>query len=215
MVANSFWVTAGRVTKRATWRRAARSPRFAKVISRSASRRVSLALATVVSMRSYWNSAVARLRSTARRCECVRLSLRWSLRWRISALHPGRRLVLEVAAHVHAEAEVHLAQDVLDLLERLAPEIAVLEHLGLALLHQVADGLDLRRAQAVARAHAQLQLLDALLELLAHPHDVLVHLLGDLLLDRLLEVDEEREVVPQDLRRPRHRVGGQDAAVGP
>src|SRR6266487_1035630 len=67
-----------------------------------------------------------------------------------------------VAADVHAEVQAHLAQDVLDLLQGLAAEVAVLEHLRLALLDQIADGLDLGGAQAVARAHRELQLLDAL-----------------------------------------------------
>jgi hypothetical protein len=39
-----------------------------------------LGLLDVVSMRSYSNSAVTRLRSSARRWDGVRLSLRWSLR---------------------------------------------------------------------------------------------------------------------------------------
>src|SRR5688572_14480853 len=143
-------------------------------MSRSASRRDSLALATVVSIRSYWNNAVTRLRSSARRCADVRLSLRWSLRCRMSALplgaaaasgsgvEPDRSLALVVRRDVHPEGQAHLAQNVLDLLERLAAEVAVLEHFAFALLHQVADVLDLGGAQAVARTHRQLQLLDAL-----------------------------------------------------
>src|SRR5512143_1055306 len=134
---------------------------------RSARRRVSFAFATVVSMRSYWNSAVTWLRSSACRFSRLRPSLRWSLRCLLafllaprrsrgsggsicaSDLGAGRGLVLVVGAHVHAEVEAHLGEDVLDLLERLAAEVAELEHLGLALLHQLADGLDLRGAQAV------------------------------------------------------------------
>src|SRR5436309_8542990 len=216
MVSNSLAATARRTTKRATWRRAARSPRLANVIMRSASRRVSLALARVVSIRSCWNSEVVRLRSSERRWAAVRLSLRWSLRCRIGlAFYPDGALVLEVPAHVHAERQAHLAQDVLDLLQRLAAEVAELEHLRLALLDQIADGLDLGGAEAVARAHRELQLLDALVEQPAHPHDLLVDLLLHLLLDRLLEVDEEVEMVAQDLGRHRHGVGRQDAAVGP
>src|SRR5438552_1908726 len=117
--------------------------------------------------------------------------------WSVFRAH--QRLRLHVAAHVHAEVEAHLAQDVLDLLERLPPEIAVLEHLRLALLDQVADGLDLGGAQTVARAHRQLQFVHALVEQLADAHDLLVDLLLDLLLDRLLEMDEHAEVVAQDL----------------
>src|SRR5262249_9740385 len=157
----------------ATWRRAARSPCLPNVIIRSASRRVSLAFATVVSMRSYWNSAVTRLRSSACRCSRLRPSLRWSLRCLMSDLGPRGRLRLVVRAHVHAEVQAHLGEDVLDLLERLAAEVAELEHLRFALLHELADRLDLGGAQAVARAHGQLQLLDALVEQLALADDVL------------------------------------------
>src|SRR5437867_3679315 len=190
IVANSLRTTSGRVTKRATCLRAPKSPRLAKVIMRSARRRVSLALATVVSIRSYWNSAVTRFRSSARRWEAVRLSFRWSLRCRMFAVpfagappslgafacavsggvlgclrvEPDRGLALVVLVDLHTERQSHLAQDVLDLLERLATEVAVLQHLRLALLDQVPDRLDLGRAQAVARAHRQLQLLDALVE---------------------------------------------------
>src|SRR5689334_16208805 len=193
MVANSFETTSGFITKRATWRRAARSPCLPNVIMRSARRRVSFAFATVVSMRSYWNSAVTRLRSSACRCSALRPSRRWSLRCLMGFLFatrrgplappgasgsldlgPGRGLVLVVRAHVHAEVEAHLGEDVLDLLERLAAEVAELEHLGLALLHQLADGLDLGGAQAVAGAHRQLQLLHALVELAADADLVLV-----------------------------------------
>src|SRR2546428_8997853 len=194
---------------------------------RSARRRASLAFATVVSMRSYWNSAVTRLRSNACRCSLLRPSLRWSLRCLMRLLvlsSPGSRaaraqrgsdlgsrrgLVLEVRAHVHAEVQPHLGQDVLDLLQRLAPEVAKLEHLGLALLHQLADRLDLRGAQAVARANRQLQLLDALVELLADAHLVLVDR-GLLFLLRLpLEPHEQAEWVARDLRPLRSGVLGQ------
>src|SRR5499427_5274377 len=219
MVANSFATTSGFMTKRATWRRAATSPCLPNVIMRSARRRVSFAFATVVSMRSYWNSAVTRLRNSACRCSRLRPSLRWSLRclmgWSWLDLGARRGFVLVVGAHVHAEVESHLGEDVLDLLQRLAAEVAELEHLRLALLHQLADGLDLRGAQAVAGTHRQLQLLDALVELLADADLVLVDRRLLLLLRLLLEADQQAEVVAQDLRRHRHGVVRQDAAVRP
>src|SRR5260370_364540 len=103
MVSNSLCVTSGFMTKRETWRRAARSPRLANVIIRSGRRRDAFALASVGSMRSYWNRAVIGLRSTARRCEAVLLSLRWSLRGRMPALHADRALVLVEPTDIHAE----------------------------------------------------------------------------------------------------------------
>ena len=57
-------------------------------------------------------------------------------------------------------------QDFLDLVERLAAEVLRLQHLGLGLLHQLADGPDVRVLQAVVGADRQLELLDALVEVL-------------------------------------------------
>src|SRR5262245_25004585 len=58
------------------------------------------------------------------------------------AARRGRRTAAaEVLRDVHAEAKVHAAQDVGDLLQRLPPEVPVLEHLRFGLLHQVADRL--------------------------------------------------------------------------
>src|SRR5262245_8870770 len=206
------------------------SPRLPKVIRRSASRRASLAFATVVSIRSYWNNAVTRFRSKARRCDAVRLSFRWSLRCRMErwsspprgpeglsvlGVEPDRGLALVVRRNVHPEGEAHFAENVLDLFQRLPAEVPVLEHLALALLHQVTDVLDLGGPQAVARADGELQLLDALLQQTADAQDVFVDLLFHFLLDRLLEVDEEVEVVTKDLGGDRHGVGRQDARVRP
>ena len=61
-------------------RRACRSPRLASVISRSATRRSSLALGSVVAICSCLISAEARLESSAARWVAVRLSLRPWLR---------------------------------------------------------------------------------------------------------------------------------------
>src|SRR5262245_44241615 len=47
-----------------------------------------------------------------------------------------------VLVELHAQAEAHLHQYVLDLVERLATEVLGLQHFVLALLHELTDGLD-------------------------------------------------------------------------
>jgi hypothetical protein len=55
------------------------SPRLAIVISRSTNGRSSFARGTVVSIRSWRNSAVAWFRSIAMRCSVTRPSFRWDV----------------------------------------------------------------------------------------------------------------------------------------
>src|SRR5262245_2200713 len=55
----------------------------------------------------------------------------------------------------HAEGEAHLAQDRLDLVERLLAEVLGLEQLGLAFLHEVGDRPDVRGLEAVRRARSE------------------------------------------------------------
>src|SRR5712692_3873310 len=116
---------------------------------------------------------------------------------------------------LHAQGEPHLGEDLLDLLQRLAAEVLRLEHLRLGLLHQIADGLDVGVLQAVRRANRELQLVH-------RAEEVLVELL--LRLDRrlerggllcLVEADEDRQLLLDDLRRVGDRVGRRDAPVGP
>src|SRR5260370_10258329 len=63
----------------------------------------------------------------------------------------------------------------LDFVQRLAAEVAQSKELLLALLQQLADGLDLVRLEAVERTHREIELLDrrvhqpALLALLRRP----------------------------------------------
>src|SRR6266545_2548854 len=106
---------------------------------RSAMLRSSLALASVVSIWPCVTSDATMFEYMARRWLEVRPSLRPALRWRIalsSLLERGRaRPVVEL----HPQAEPHLGQDFLDLLQRLAAEVLGLQHLRLGLLHQLAD----------------------------------------------------------------------------
>src|SRR5260370_9285402 len=79
------------------------------------------------------------------------------------------------AAHLLRLDEALLDELFLDFVQRLAAEVAQREQLFLALLQQLADGLDLVRLEAVERTHRQIELLDrrvhqpALLALLRRP----------------------------------------------
>src|ERR1700760_2393567 len=59
---------------------------------------------------------------------------------------------------LHAELEAHLGEQLLDLFERLAAEVLGLQHLGLGLLHELADVLDVGVLQAVGGTNAELEL---------------------------------------------------------
>src|SRR4029453_16669657 len=125
------------------------SPFFASVISRSSSGLTALAFASVVWMRSWSITSRQRFMNSALRCEASRDSLPFCLRWRMA------RPTLPGAQRQPASVE-----GLLDLLDRLAPEVRDRRQLGLGLLDQVADRLDARPLEAVVRAHAQLELLD-------------------------------------------------------
>src|SRR3989441_226203 len=220
---------------RSTSRRACSrlTSRLARVMSRSANGRSSFALGRVVRIRSRSNSAVARLRRSAVRWGVMRPSFRWATRCLI--LYPCRSrrneraraaagLLLAVSlrrrpgVELHAEGGAHPAQDLLDLVQRLAAEVLGLEHLGLGLLHELPDGPDVGVLEAVVGADGKLHLVHALAELL---RPGLAVLLGDLrhrtlrLVLILLEVDEDREVVLHELGRQAHRVAGGHRPVGP
>src|SRR6185436_10261265 len=99
-------------------------------------RRSSLALASVVSIRSWVIRLAARFRSMARRLDvsrpnCLpdflcRMIVFPSLRLRLLRLPALEEL--RPVVDLHAQGEPHVGEDLLDLLERLAPEVLGLEH---------------------------------------------------------------------------------------
>ena len=92
-------------------------------------------------------------------------------------------------------------QDLLDLVEALAAEVLGLEHLAFGLLHQLANRADVRVLEAVVRPDGQLELFDALVEVLVADADA--RLIGrglGLLLGAFFEVDEDVQVVANQLR---------------
>src|SRR5574341_2397367 len=163
---DSFWM------KASARRREARSPRLPSVIIFSTKVRISLALGSVVSMRSCSRTEVTSERYSARRWLLLRPRARPALRWRMSGhplgfglglhsdfgLAPFRR---HQVFDVHAEGQAHFVEQFFDLVERLAAEVFGFEHFVFGLLHQVRDGLDVRVLEAVGRPHRQLQLVDA------------------------------------------------------
>src|SRR3954470_8272678 len=135
------------------WRRACRSPRFARVISRSTSGFTAFAFAVVVSIRSWSMSSFDRFISSALRCAESRASLCLFFWWRL-----GSEPVY--AALGGPEIQPARLQRLDDLFDRLATEVRDRVQLGLGLLEQVAHGLHARPLEAVVRPHAQLELLD-------------------------------------------------------
>jgi hypothetical protein len=97
----------------------------------------------------------------------------------------------------------------------LRPKFFGLEHFGFRLLHQLADGPDVRVLQTVVRTHGELELLDALVQVLVEHAGA--RLLG-LRVDRLtgiFEVDEDVQVIANQLGGERHGFLRGHRAVGP
>ena len=92
------------------------------------------------------------------------------------------------------EGEFVFLELLLDLGERFFAEVAVLEHLGFGLHRKVAQGGDVGVVEAVCRADAQLDLVDAGVEQLARGFAILVLGLGVLLKLESLIVDPGEDV---------------------
>src|SRR5437588_9832480 len=140
-------------------RRACSVPFLASVMSFSTNGRTALALATVVMIRSWRNSASARLRISARRWEALRPSLRPALRCRMSFIplptSPERQQeALACAAgclsllpsqrrrQFHAQLQVALFEFGLHFLQGRFAEVADLQQLLVGADHQVAHRRD-------------------------------------------------------------------------
>src|SRR5262245_15063582 len=170
---------------------------------RSPHRRSSFAFASVVRTASCSRSSVTRLRSSARRCAGERPSFFPAARCRMSAglALAGQAPAVELLARrevlqPHAEAQTHLVEDLLDLVQRLAAEVLGFEHLLLGLLDQLAEIADVGVLEAVRRAYAELEILDRPVEVfvegsLAARLTLRTHRL-------FLEVHEDAELVLQD-----------------
>ena len=92
-------------------------------------------------------------------------------------------------------------ENFLDLVQRLAAEVLGLQHFGFGLLHQLADGLDIRVLQAVVAAHRKLKLFDGAVQILVLDLGLAIVGRRRAGLDIFLEVDEDVHVVLQQLRR--------------
>src|SRR5258707_4263857 len=134
--------------------------------------------------------------------------------WRGGLARQRRPDYAAVLVELHAQAEAHLHQYILDLVERFPAEVLGLQHFVFALLHELADGLDVGVLQAVVAAHGKLQLFDGAIQVF-EPRivdDILRHL--DVL-GRLVDVDEDNHVILHQLRGQADGVLRGDGAVGP
>src|SRR5258708_17171687 len=134
--------------------------------------------------------------------------------WRGGLARQRRPDDAAVLVELHAQAEAHLHQYILDLVERFPAEVLGLQHFVFALLHELADGLDVGVLQAVVAAHGKLQLFDGAIQVF-EPRivdDILRHL--DVL-GWLVDVDDDTDVILHPLRAQPDGVLRGDGAVGP
>src|SRR2546423_10765710 len=159
MSVNSLWAISLSPMNETTWRWRWRPPFFALVITRSATGRSALALASVVTSASAAISDATRLPNMAFWCE---------------ALPPKRRPFFGVATMTAsppvlllatAQCQAALVELLQHLVERLLPEVGDGQQVLLGLQHQLADGVDLGALEAVARTLGEVQLLDRQVEI--------------------------------------------------
>src|SRR5215471_12601399 len=203
---NSLSATSSWEISRATRRRAAMSSALASVIRRSTQRRSSLALASVVVIRPCASRSEHRLRISALRALVSRL--KWRPLFRCLIALPEYRL------HGVRLDEALLDQLLLDLVQRLATEVAEAEQLVLLLGQELADRRDVVRLQTVECAHREVELLDRdLVEPVAG--GLLAARRGLVRLDVVAEPDEQLEVLREQRRRAADRLLGGHRAVRP
>src|SRR5262249_11129425 len=122
---------------------------------------------------------------------------------------------VSLVVELHSQSESHTGQNVFDFVQRLAPEILGLQHLGFALLDQITDGLDVRVLQTIVGTDRKLKLINRFVEMLVVRRDRLLHDRLGLFVNLFLEVDENRHVVFDQLRGQSDGEFRCDAAVGP
>src|SRR5215471_1240112 len=181
-------------------------------MSRSVTRRSSFALVSVVSMRSWAMRLAARFLNIARRWLAFRPNLRPALRCRMTAPLVAVLLRLPALEHLgpvvdlHAQRKAHTAQDLFDLLQRLAAEVLGLEHVLLGPLHQLADEGDVGVLQAIGRTDGELELVDGTEEVVVERFVFAAwRRVGSFF--AFLEIDPDGELLFQDLGREGHGVG--------
>src|SRR5579871_2171199 len=133
------------MVKAITWRRLCVPPRRALVISFSAIGRSALALASVVTIASAAISEQNRLASITRWCEgsLPRRGPFFGVAGMASPSRPSDALA--------GERQTPLVEALDHLVERLLPEVGDRQQLGGGALDQLADAVDLRPLEAVAR----------------------------------------------------------------
>src|SRR5512140_1404256 len=191
---------------------------------RSICGRSSLALGSVVMMRSLWISDASWLRNNIARCPLVRPSLRLTIPCLIEYF-PSRYslLALKLLPHLatsggnagHAERQTQAGENVFDLVERLAAEVLGGEHLALGPLHQIAQSADVGVLEAVRGADGEVELLDRLGK---HLRQARVDFRSGNLFDLLtagLDGAEDAQVIAEELGSQAEGFLGGDGGVGP
>src|SRR5439155_3810450 len=119
-----------------------------------------------------------------------------------------------VLIELHTQGQAHLDEDFLDLVEGLAAKVFGLEHFVFALLHQLANGLNVRVLEAVVGADGKFEFFDGTVQMFeARIVGVFRGSFDNV--GGLLEVDEDAHVVLDELGGKADSVVGRDGAVGP
>src|SRR5215471_15211470 len=82
---------------------------------------------------------------------------------------------VSLVVEFHSQSEAHGRQNVFDFVQRLAPEILGLQHLGFALLNQITNGLDVRVLQTIVGADRKFKLINRFVEMLVVRRDGLLN----------------------------------------
>ena len=108
--------------------------------------------------------------------------------------------------------EAHGSENFLDFVQRLAAEVRCAQHFCFGLLNEVADVDDVIILQAVCRTNRKFEFIDLLEQRRVEREFGDLFLLNFLL--RLVEVDEDRQLVLEDARCIGNRIFTGDRAIG-
>ena len=91
-------------------------------------------------------------------------------------------LIEFIRCDIHAEVEIEIGQQVVQLRERLLAEVAELQQVVAVVTNQIAYRIDFGRLEAVERTHGKVLVGQFRLEQLPHMENIFIELLGHVIL---------------------------------